>query len=67
MMEWLRELPLYVPKIIATLIFIGVTVWAWMRPKSFIYEGAPNKKMWRDLRLWITGMMAVQIFLYWYF
>jgi len=67
MMEWLSGLPLYWPKIIATCTFVGVAVWTWLRPKQFIYEGAPNTKRWRDLRLWITGLMAIQVFLYWYF
>lgn len=55
------------PKIIATFTFVGVTVWTWFRPKKYIYEDAPNNKRWRDLRIWVTGLMMVQIFLYWYF
>ncbi len=67
MLEWIQEYPMFWPKIIASLIYIGVIVWAWFRPKSYIYQGSPNKKLWRDLRLWVTVIMCFQIYLYWYF
>ncbi len=67
MMDWLKAVPLYWPKIIATLTFVSVTVWAWLRPMDFIFQDAPNHKRWRDLRIWITAIMIVQIVLYLYF
>jgi hypothetical protein len=67
MMDWLRNEPMLLPKIIATLTFTSVTVWTWFRPRKYIYEGAPNTKRWRDLRIWVTIMMMAMIFLYWYF
>ncbi|NLP12592.1 hypothetical protein GX408_19495 [bacterium] len=67
MVDWLREVPLYWPKIIATLTFVGVTVWTWVRPKTFIFQGAPDQRLWRDLRIWITLIMSIQIALYLYF
>ncbi|HPI74176.1 MAG TPA: hypothetical protein PK843_13200 [bacterium] len=67
MVEWLKEAPLYWPKIIAVLTFVGVTLWAWRRPKKFIFQDAPDQRLWRDLRIWITLIMSVQIGLYLYF
>ena len=64
MAEWLRELPLYWAKIISTVFFMAVTIWALMRPRAFIFSGAPNRKVWRDLRLWAVVILIVQIVLY---
>lgn len=67
MIEWLSKVPLFWPKVIAVLIFSGGIVWTWVRPKSFIYEDAPDNKRWRDLRIWITVVMVFQICIYLYF
>ncbi|MBN2013307.1 hypothetical protein JW960_28510 [candidate division KSB1 bacterium] len=67
MAEWLANIPLYVPKIIAVLVFAGGMIWTWRRPKSFIYKDAPDHKRWRDLRIWITFVMICQIAVYLYF
>ena len=63
-MAWLREIPL-VWAIVATVAMYGVMIcWAWLRPGKFIYAGAPDKKPWRDLRIWATILMAIQILIY---
>ncbi len=67
MIEWLKELPMAVPKGMAVLIFAGGIIWSWLRPKSFIYEDAPDGKLWRDLRIWISIVMVCQIAIYLYF
>ncbi|MBD3289048.1 hypothetical protein GF337_09610 [candidate division KSB1 bacterium] len=67
MVEWLKNLSLVWPKVIAVLIFSGGVLWTWLRPKSFIYEDAPDTKLWRDLRIWISIVMISQIAIYLYF
>jgi hypothetical protein len=62
--DWLAELPLMWGKVIAVVAFIGIAIWAWARPKSFIYHGAPDSARWRDLRVWATVLMVVQIVIY---
>ncbi|UCE40647.1 MAG: hypothetical protein JSV17_14535 [Candidatus Aminicenantes bacterium] len=64
MMEWLEGLPLVLGKYIATLFFIGMIFWAWLRPHNFIFEGAPDKSRWRDLRIWATVFLGIQVVLY---
>ena len=61
---WLAGLPLVCGKIIAVFAFIGITIWAWRRPKSFIYQGAPDSHRWRDLRVWASILMVIQIVIY---
>ena len=67
MTEWIANVPLFWAKIIAVATYGGGIIWTWVRPKSFIYENAPDRKIWRDLRIWITAIMLIQIALYLYF
>lgn len=64
MAEWLANLPLYWAKIIGTVFFVCVIVWALTRPKDYIFRGAPDRRMWRDLRLWAVVILLVQIIVY---
>ncbi len=64
MIEWLSKIPLGWGKIITIAGFAGIVVWVWIRPKIFILEGAPDDKWWRDLRIWASVAMGVQIVLY---
>jgi len=62
--EWLDNLPLYWAKIVGTVFFVCVIIWALTRPKAYIFKGAPDMKMWRDLRLWAVVILIVQIVIY---
>lgn len=64
MSEWLAGLPLVWGKIIAIVAFFGIAIWAWKRPRGFIFQGAPDSARWRDLRLWASILMAIQIVIY---
>lgn len=64
MTEWLEGLPLVMGKYIAALFFIGMAIWAWFRPRKYIFEGAPDVKRWRDLRIWATVFLGIQVVLY---
>ena len=64
MMEWLESLPLVIGKYIAALFFLGMIIWAWFRPKSYILKGAPDQRWWRDLRIWTTVLLGLQIIIY---
>ncbi|MGD9347586.1 MAG: hypothetical protein PVH84_17095 [Candidatus Aminicenantes bacterium] len=64
MMEWLEGIPLATGKYCAVLFFAGMIIWAWFRPNKYIFEGAPDKSRWRDLRFWATIFLGIQIVLY---
>lgn len=64
MADWLAGIPLYWGKIIAVLGFTGMVVWTWFRPRSFVMHGAPDNRGWRDLRIWASCLLAVQVVLY---
>ncbi|HOJ30361.1 MAG TPA: hypothetical protein PL059_14950 [Spirochaetota bacterium] len=67
MTEILYSLPLWYAKVTAMLIFLGMLVVAWLLPYNFVVQGAPDKKRWRDLRLWATLLTIVQLFIYYIF
>ncbi len=62
--DWLAGLPLWWGKVIATVFFLAVAVWAWRRPRSYIYRDAPDNHAWRDLRVWASVLMVIQIMIY---
>ncbi|MDH7552890.1 MAG: hypothetical protein QHH74_04470 [Spirochaetota bacterium] len=67
MTEILYSLPLWYAKVTAMLIFLGMLIVAWLLPYNFVVQGAPDKKRWRDLRLWATLLTIVQLFIYYIF
>lgn len=67
MFEWIHSMPVWSAKIGAVMIFGGVILFTWTLPKQFIYLGAPNGALWRDLRLWATVLVAFQIVIYFIF
>jgi hypothetical protein len=64
MSEWLFSIPLFWGKIFAVIFFVGMAVWAWFRPRKYIYEDSPDDKRWRDLRIWATVLLSLQVVLY---
>ena len=67
MLPILADIPMFWIKIIGTVFFLLIILWAVFRPKEYIFKGAPNKKLCRDLRIWAVIVLAAQILLYWYF
>lgn len=63
-MESMQGISLGWGKVIATVFFVGMIVWTWLRPRSYIYAGAPDQERWRDLRIWATVLVGIQIILY---
>ena len=64
MSEWLAGIPLFWGKIVAVIFFVGMSIWAWFRPRQYIYEDSPDEKRWRDLRIWATVLLSIQVVLY---
>ena len=47
---------------IAGFLFLGGMVW--MIPRSLIFTEARDQSRWRDIRLWATVLIAMQLMLY---
>lgn len=37
---------------------------AWLLPRSYVYRGAPDGALWRDLRWWTLVLVAVHVAVY---
>ncbi|MDZ7262034.1 MAG: hypothetical protein ONB05_08010 [candidate division KSB1 bacterium] len=64
MAKGLENVSLVWAVVVAVAGYVGMIIWAWLRPKKYIYAGAPDTKLWRDLRIWATLWMIIQIVLY---
>jgi hypothetical protein len=64
MAEWLAGISLFWGKVFAVVFFVGMIVWTWFRPRKYIYEDSPDKNRWRDLRIWATVLLGIQVVFY---
>lgn len=64
MFDFIHLMPLWTAKAGAVILFLIVFISAWMLPKNFILQGAPDKKKWRDLRVWATTLILLQFIIY---
>ncbi len=67
MFNWIDTLPLWTAKIGAGVIFGSIVALSWLMPREFIYHGAPDRALWRDLRIWATLLLLAQCVLYFIF
>jgi len=44
--------------------FAAVLLFALTLKTDYIYEGAPDRSRWRDLRIWAAFVMLIQITIY---
>jgi hypothetical protein len=63
-MSFFENIPIFSGKILITLLYLLLAFWVIKRSKSFILEGAPTKRNWRDLRFWALLLIGIQIVLY---
>lgn len=47
---------------IAGFLFLGVLVW--LIPQRLIYAEAENQSRWRDIRIWASVLITLQLALY---
>ena len=64
MTQWMYSLPLWWGKVMAIILFAGIAVWVCSIPIHYIFSGAPDKKRWRDVRIWAVALMIFQIVIY---
>lgn len=67
MFEFLAEAPLYYAKIGAVALFASLAALIWLLPRSYVYAEDAQITPLRNLRLWATLLLALQLILYWIF
>lgn len=63
-LQFLLGLPQWTPRAGAMAMFAATLLLAWSLPERFVWNGAPDRARWRDLRLWATGLTLIQFGLY---
>jgi hypothetical protein len=58
------RIPLYWGVVVTIILYVGIGLWATLRPKEYIYQGSPNQARWRDLRIWAVVLALTQILIY---
>ncbi len=65
--EFFSDVPLALGAWLHAAVWSVLLVWVFRRPTDEIYEGAPDRARWRDLRWWILPLGALQIAIYFMF
>jgi hypothetical protein len=65
--EWLGQVDLIWVTVIVTVGYLLLLGWSLTRRRAELCEGAPDRRPWRDLRLWIVPLILIQIALHWWF
>lgn len=60
----IANLPLAWANYLSMLIFLGLLVLVWSIPKKSLQEDAPDQSRWRDIRLWATALIGIQLLVY---
>ena len=65
--RWLADLDLFWATLLVTALYVVILIYGATRSSEFIFEGAPDRQRWRDLRLWLVPIVVAQIVLYLWF
>ncbi len=65
--EWCSRLSLGWGRFLVILAFILPLIFALSLPRKYLYLGAPNQKLWRNLKLWVFLLVLAQVMIYLYF
>jgi len=62
--QWLASVDPLVGVAIVCALYVVLLIWSAWRRSGDVYEGAADRKRWRDLRLWIVPLILIQIALH---
>ena len=62
--EWLTALPPWSWKASTIGLFVLGAVFALLFRRSYIYRGAPDGALWRDLRIWAVVFLVPYVLVY---
>ena len=62
--NWLGSLPMSVAMACAIGLFAAAAIWVWCLKREFVFRGAPDRRWWRDLRIWATIVLLPYIGVY---
>lgn len=62
--QWLGGLPMWLAELSAIGLYVLALVWVWVLRSDFVFRGAPDRRPWRDLRIWATAVVIPYIVVY---
>lgn len=65
--DWLSGTDLGIAKLLMLMAFIAPLIFSLFLKRGYIYKGAADNKLWRNLKLWIMGLTVVMVSVYIYF
>lgn len=65
--DWCSNLSEGWARFLVILAFILPLIFAFTMRRQYIYRGARDQKIWRNLKLWVFLLVAIQVFIYLYF
>lgn len=65
--NWIADLPLGWAKFIVILAFVAPWIFAMTLKQTYLYQGASDTARWRNLKVWVTVIVVIQIAIYLYF
>lgn len=65
--NWLHGISIAWGRFLIIVAFIVPLVFAFTMKRKYIYQGAKDNAWWRNLKIWVLVIVAVQIAIYLYF
>lgn len=59
--------PLWWANAFTIALFVAIAVGCWLVKPEAIFGDAPDQARWRDLRVWATALICIQVFIYYIF
>ena len=65
--DWISGLDIEIAKVLVLMAFIAPLVFALSLKREYIYKGAEDNKLWRNLKGWILLLTIIMVSVYLYF
>jgi hypothetical protein len=62
-----EQFPQWWASVFTVVLFLLLGTASWFIPKKEILADAPDQAGWRDIRWWASGLIAVQLLIYFMF
>lgn len=62
--RWAHGLPTSTARVFFLVFFALVTLFGVHFSRAYVYQGAEDQARWRDLRIWVVVIMAIQTGIY---
>ncbi len=65
--DWISHLPLNWARLLVISAFLLPLLFVFTMRHQYVYQGAPDEHWWRNLKLWVLGLVIISISIYTYF